>query len=97
MARGLSVVVMLSVLASLLGALPAMAETHPQTAPGGIRLLAYIPVAEALTEDAFWRDLLDLLRRCEDETDPETGQPVITPGSGCAPKVEGMPPAVPGA
>ena len=97
MPRGLSVLVMLSVQASLLGAAPAMAEPHPHTAPGGIRLLAFIPVAEALAEDAFWRDLINRLRRCEAETDPETGAPVITPGSGCAPKVEAMPPAVPGA
>ena len=99
MPRGLGLWAVMMIGVHMGGSAPASAEPHPRTAPGGIRLLAYLPAAEVLAEDSFWRNLLGLLTRCEEAADPMAENQPITPGSGCAPPAakDALPPAVPGA
>jgi hypothetical protein len=57
-----------------------------KTEAGGILLLSYLPEAEVLAENRFWRQLLGQMTDCEATASPVADDGAITLGSGCNPQ-----------
>ena len=56
-----------------------------KTGAGGILLLSYLPEAEVIEENRFWRYLLGQMADCEATASPVAESGAITLGSGCHP------------
>jgi hypothetical protein len=64
-----------------------------KTGAGGILLLSYLPEAEVIEENRFWRYLMGQMTDCETTASPVADDGAITLGSGCHPAQSPQAPA----